>query len=94
MKKLLIALVLGTLLAIPSILHAEEVEIKLSVEELEAWYEAVKDFSEYSKLQDQETGTNTLYGTPVDYSLHPDALTNLCYNLSEECSPQETTITP
>lgn len=31
MKKLLIALVLGTLLAIPSILHAEEVEIKLSV---------------------------------------------------------------
>ena len=31
MKKLLIALVLGTLLTIPSILHAEEVEIKLSV---------------------------------------------------------------
>ena len=31
MKKLLIALVLGTLLAIPSILHAEDVEIKLSV---------------------------------------------------------------
>lgn len=31
MKKLLIALVLGTLLAIPSILHAEEVEIRLSV---------------------------------------------------------------
>mgnify|MGYP003549181259 CR=1 FL=1 len=31
MKKLLIALVLGTLLAIPSILRAEEVEIRLSV---------------------------------------------------------------
>ena len=31
MRKLLIALVLGTLLAIPSILRAEEVEIKLSV---------------------------------------------------------------
>ena len=31
MKKLLIALVLGTLLTIPSILHAEEVEIRLSV---------------------------------------------------------------
>ena len=31
MKKLLIALVLGALLTIPSILHAEEVEIKLSV---------------------------------------------------------------
>ena len=31
MKKLLIALVLGTLLTIPSILRAEEVEIKLSV---------------------------------------------------------------
>ena len=31
MKKLLIALVLGTLLAIPSILCAEEVEIRLSV---------------------------------------------------------------
>ena len=66
----------------------------LSAEELEAWYEAVEDFADYSRKQDQETGTNTLYGTPVDYSLHPDALTNLCYNLSEECSPQETTITP
>ena len=31
MKKLLIALVLGALLTIPSILHAEDVEIKLSV---------------------------------------------------------------
>ncbi len=74
--------------------HIKTHSCGLSEEELKAWHEAVKDFAEYSRQQDQETGTKTLYGTPVDDSLHPDALTNLCYNLSEECNPQEITITP
>ena len=74
--------------------HIKTHSCGLSVEELKAWYEAVEDFAEYSRQQDQETGTKTLYGTPVDDSLYPEALTNLCNNLSEECNPQEITITP
>ena len=74
--------------------HIKTHSCGLSVEELKEWYEAVEDFAEYSRQQDQETGTKTLYGTPVDRSLHPDALTNLCGTLSDECNPQEITITP
>ena len=74
--------------------HIKTHSCGLSDEELEAWYEAVEDFADYSRKQDQETGTKTLYGTPVDHSLYPEALRSLCGTLSDECNPQEITITP